>query len=427
MKRFTFFVAACAMIMLHHSAARAQAGAGLVSTVAGCYACIVTPVDAVTATLAEVNVSAGIGLDAARNVYIADKGFNKVRILYSATNLVYTAAGNGTAGFSGDGGAATLAKLNRPSGIFIDGSNNLYIADEGNSRVRKVTAGTGIITTIAGGGVSVADGVAATTASINPKCVYVDAAGNIYTGGGNKIRKINGTTGIITTIAGNGSAVDAGDGGAATSAGIAGPVRCITADGAGNIYFISNAGNSVRKINAVTGIVTSVVTGLCAAGGFYSCGIDIAGNVIIADRTNGIIRKVDPATNNVYTIAGGGFSAADWVPALTAYMNDYLLYMDNAGGNIYYTDSQDELQPEFLLQIGRIRQISSDSLNHPVTHVSHRRRVGPIAKIFEKSRHPLCAGSRIPRRQRRIPQFHGKADRVELNPIARFRPVGFRK
>lgn len=340
MKKYLFFIASITIALLSNQDVFAQTGT--VSTVAGCNMCILTPVDGVTATLAEFFESAGIALDTSRNVYIADRGVHKVRRILASSNLVYTVAGDGTAGFAGDGmvASATGVRLNKPNGIFIDGSNNLFIADEGNGRVRKVDAVTGIINTIAGGGASTTDGVPATTAILTPRSVYVDGTGNIYTSGGNKLKKIDGTTGVITSIAGNGSVTDAGDGGPATAAGIAGPIQHITMDAAGNIYFVSNARNSLRKIDAATGIITTVIgSGTCPAGSIYSCGIDVAGNIITIDRTNKFIRRWELSKNIMHTIGGGGSAVAEYAPALTAYVNGYRMWMDNSGGNIYFTDS----------------------------------------------------------------------------------------
>ena len=334
------FILSCCLSLFAGSGAFAQTGT--VTTVAGCNMCILTPADGAVATMAEFYESAGIALDASRNVYIVDRGVHKLRRILSSTNLVYTVAGDGVAGFAGDGmtASATGVRLNNPNGLCIDAGNNIYIADEGNGRVRKIDATTGIINTIAGGGASIADGVPATSASLTPRCVYVDAAGNIYTSGNNQLRKINGTTGIITTVAGNGTVADAGDGGPATAAGIQGPVEHITMDAVGNIYFVSAARNSVRKINVSTGIITTVIGGsTCPAGSVFSCGVDVAGNVIVMDRANYVIRQWDAATNVTYTIAGGGSSVAEYTPALSAYVHGYRMYMDYAAGNIYFTDS----------------------------------------------------------------------------------------
>ncbi len=348
MKKYTFRVILAACALLNSSLSYAQGG--IITTGAGCAVCIATPVDGVSAYIAELMNTTGVALDTSRNLYFADSGYSKVRMVVSSSNLVYTITGNGTAGFAGDGGPATAGMLNNPQGICFDAHNNLYIADAGNYRVRKINAATGIISTIAGGGVSTADGVAATTASLTPQCVYVDAAGNIYTGGSNKLRKVNAATGIITTIAGNGSATNSGDGGPATAAGIAGPIRSITQDIAGNIYIVPGSGDIVRKIDALTGTINTVAGGgPCTLDGapatlallmdMHSCVVDAAGDIIVADKGHALMRQVDAATGIIHTIAGGGSSLLDGIPALTALVDNYMLYMDATGGNIYYTDN----------------------------------------------------------------------------------------
>ena len=348
MKKIAFCVVAIAAFVLNSYKCSAQ---DIIYTVAGCTSCTTTSVDGTPATAALFGSTAGVAMDAAGNIYIADKSTNKIRRIFATTDLVYTYAGTGSSGFSGDGGPASTASLNSPQGIFIDGSNNLYIADAGNNRIRKVDAATGMISTVAGGGSSTSDGVAATTASITPICVYIDATGNIYTGGSDKLRKIN-TAGIISTIAGNGTTTNTGDGGPALSAGIAGPITSITMDATGNIYIVPGSGDRVRKIDATTGNISTIAGGgTCAADGVlgtdaalnsvYSCIVDGVGNLIIgAVSSDTVIRQIDVASGIIHTIAGGGSSLADDIPALSASVSYYMLYMDIAGGNIYYSDSQ---------------------------------------------------------------------------------------
>ena len=345
MRKIAFCVAAIATIVLNSYKSSAQ---DIIYTVAGCTSCTTTSVDGTPATAALFGSTAGVAMDAAGNIYIADKSTNKIRRIFATTDLVYTYAGTGSSGFSGDGGPASTASLNSPQGVFIDGSNNLYIADAGNNRIRKVDAATGMISTVAGGGSSTSDGVAATTASITPICVYVDATGNIYTGGSDKLRKIN-TAGIISTIAGNGTTANTGDGGPALSAGIAGPISSITMDATGNIYIVPGSGDRVRKIDATTGKISTVAGGgTCRATGIlginatlnnvYSCIVDGEGNLIIgAVSSDSIIIEVDAASGMIHNIAGGGYSYADGIPAISAIIRDYMLYMDIAHGNIYYS------------------------------------------------------------------------------------------
>jgi len=159
------------------------------------------------ATSAQLNFPADIAVDAAGNLYIADT--NNYRVRKVTTNgVISTVAGNGTIGFSGDGRLATVAQLNRPSGVAMDAVGNLYIVDSGNSRVRKVTA-NGVISTVAGDGTFgfSGDGGLATSAQLNRLAgVTVDTAGNLYIvdSGNSRVRKVT-ADGVISTVAGNGT------------------------------------------------------------------------------------------------------------------------------------------------------------------------------------------------------------------------------
>jgi len=162
-----------------------------------------------------------VAVDGVGNLYIADPGNNRVRKVAAGTSTITTVAGTGVAGFGGDGGPATQAQLNSPAGVTTDAAGNLYIADNGNNRVRKVTISTGIITTVAGTGVGGygGDGGPATQASLyNPSGVAVDGSGTLYItdATNNRVRKVTTSTGIITTVAGTGAAGAGGDSGPAT-------------------------------------------------------------------------------------------------------------------------------------------------------------------------------------------------------------------
>lgn len=179
------------------------------------------------ATSAGLNYPRGVAVDPAGNVYIAEFSGNRVRKVDTAGNIT-TIAGNGSQGFGGDTGAATDAQLSNPSDVAIDAAGNVYIADYGNSRIRKVNAVTGIITTVAGGtlGCSGAgDGGPAIAAELcDPWGIDLDSAGNLYIADtdSNRVRKVDAVTGIITTVAG-GSGGYGGDGGLATAASLASP------------------------------------------------------------------------------------------------------------------------------------------------------------------------------------------------------------
>src|SRR5665213_1728858 len=215
---------------------------------------------------------AGIVTDANGNAYFTTASNTVMRL--DSNGVLTLVAGNGTPGFSGDGGLATNAQLNGPWGIALDGEGNLYIADNGNARIRKVQ--NGVISTFAGGGTETADNVPAVDALlITPQYVAADAAGNVYVEDPGpdfdglptlccRVRKI--ANGMISTIAGNGTFGYSGDGGPATSAQLAGP-GAMAVDAAGTVYFTDSGGiegsypptiyANLRKIQ--NGVITTVV------------------------------------------------------------------------------------------------------------------------------------------------------------------------
>src|SRR5256885_9787118 len=155
------------------------------------------------------------------NLYIADYGNQRIRKVDAASGIISTAVGNGSPAFAGDGGAATSATLNGPVAVALDASGNLYVADQGNHRIRKVDAASGIITTVAGNGTNTfaGDGGAAANASLNyPASVALDASGNLYIADPNnhRIRKVAAATRGIAIVGGGGTALVVG--GAATGA-----------------------------------------------------------------------------------------------------------------------------------------------------------------------------------------------------------------
>jgi predicted phage tail protein/sugar lactone lactonase YvrE len=245
-----------------------------------------------------------VASDLAGNVYVADTQNDRVRRITPAGNIS-TVAGNGTPGFSGDGGAATAAQLDFPIGLDVDAAGNLFIADLGNNRVRRVTPG-GTISTVAGSATSgfCGDGGPATAACLDdPTDVEVDASGNLYISvySSHRVRKVS--AGIIRTVAGNGSVVNSGDGGPATSAGLAAPVG-VAVDGAGNIFIAASSGNRIRKVDLAGDISTvagSGTFGFSGDGGPAILGemsfparvaLDAEGNFYVADTFNNRIRMV---------------------------------------------------------------------------------------------------------------------------------------
>jgi len=266
--------------------------------------------------------------------------------------IITTVAGNGQMGFSGDGGPATAASLIYPTGVALDAAGNLYIADYGDSRIRKVSAG-GIITTVAGGGTSFpGDGGPATAAALfYPTGVALDAAGNLYIAdyGDSRIRKVS-PSGIITTVAGNGTSAFSGDGGPATSASLNSPVA-VAVDAAGNLYIPDYENSRVRKVNPSGTISTVAGNGVKAFGGDggpasaaslvwpFGVAVDAAGSLYIADNGASVIRKVSPS-GIITTVAGNGTSAfsGDGGPASAASLVRPCGVAVDAAGSLYIAD-----------------------------------------------------------------------------------------
>jgi len=289
----------------------------------------------VSALTVPLILPSAIVFDAAGNLYFAETGNHVIRKVDTAGSIT-TIAGTSTQGFSGDTGRATAATLDSPQGLALDTANNLYVADTHNHRIRKLNLTTGIITTIAGTtpGFS-GDNALATAAQLDlPTALALDTAGNLYLAdtGNHRIRKIAATTGIITTIAGTDTQGFSGDTGLATSATIDSPTG-LTLDSANNLYLADTHNHRIRKITATSGIITTIAgTGAPGFAGDTAAAttaivalphgltIDTKGNLYLADTANHRIRRIDAATGIITTVAGDGIQAfaGDGGPAITA-------------------------------------------------------------------------------------------------------------
>ena len=305
------------------------------------------------ATSAQLSAPDGVAVDNAGNVYISDFLNNRVRMVTPA-GVISTYAGNGLSGFSGDGGPAASAQLSQPAGLAVDAAGNLYIADSNNSAVRKVTP-SGIISTVAGTGGSQgysADGGAATAAKMMaPMGVAVDSSGNLYIADFyGWIRKVTSSTGVISTLAGNGSVGYSGDGGPATAAQFYYPVS-VALDLSGNVYVADSNNGAVRMIS--NGTISTVagrgVLSYAGDGGLAtfaqfsqisSIAVDAQSNVYVADTGNEVIRLF-PLGGFVTTIAGNGTQGytGDGGPAAQAQMNNPNAVAVTPSGNVYVADS----------------------------------------------------------------------------------------
>ncbi|WP_400190935.1 IPT/TIG domain-containing protein [Hymenobacter sp. B81] len=337
---------------------KVNAATGVVTTVAGTGS-VGFSGDGGPATSAQLNFPTGVAVDGSGNLFIVDRINNRIRRVSAATGVVTTVAGTGSVGFSGDGGPATSAQLNFPTGVAVDGSGNLFIVDRINNRIRRVSAATGVITTVAGNGTSgfSGDGGPATSAQFNaPFGMAVDGSGNLFITDAinHRIRKVSGATGIITTVAGNGSAGFSGDGMAATSARLNLP-QGVAVDGSGNLFIADGGNRCIRKVSAATGVITTVA-GTGGTGGFsgdggpatsarlgssYGVAVDGSGNLFIADRNNNRIRRVSAATGIITTVAGTGTAGfgGDGGPATSAQFNDPRGVAVHSSGNLFITDT----------------------------------------------------------------------------------------
>ena len=219
--------------------------------------------DGGAATAARLRLPAAIVVAANGDMYIADTGNDAVRKVTAATGIATTYAGTGTTGYTGDGGAATSARLSGPQGLVLAANGDLYIADTGNNVIRRVTAATGVITTFAGTGTAgfLGDGGVATSARLNaPESVSISASGELYIAdaGNNRIRRVS-TGGTITTVAGTGTAGSAGDGGLPTAAQLNSP-HGIAVSTSGTYYISDRVNNEIRRVTGVFAVVAWVET-----------------------------------------------------------------------------------------------------------------------------------------------------------------------
>ncbi len=306
----------------------------------------------------------GIAVDANGRVYVADVGNHEIWQISNGTMTV--AAGNGTLGYSGDNGPATLAELNWAEWVAVDAADNLYIADSMNNRIRKVTLG--VITTIAGNGTTglVRNGEPATSAQLNlPQAIATDVAGNVYIAdtGSNRVFEVS--HGAIAIVAGNGTAGFSGDGAAATSAQLNKP-QGVAVDGFGSVYITDSENSRIRKVTK--GVITTVAgngtSGFSGDGGPATAAqfdasqgglaSDANGNLYIADTFNGRIREVSNGV--ITTVAGNGRFGflGDGGPAIDASLNNPVGVAVDSQGSLYIADAGYSVGG-----VSRIRKVSN--------------------------------------------------------------------
>lgn len=376
-RRGRVWATAAALLLLCASAAQAQTQR--FETVAGGFLG-----DGLQADSAALVSPRGIAFDAAGNTYIAQEDENRIRKV-SPSGVITTLAGNGTYGFSGDGGPASAAVLAGPRGVAVDAAGNVYFSDSMNNRVRKI-ATNGIITTVVGNGQdgSAGDGGPALSASLRqPYGLAFDASGNLYVGEvrGHRIRKIT-PSGIILTLTGTGVAGYSGDGGPAIAASVNQPTS-IAVDSTGDVYFSDTWNNRIRRVTT-SGTITTVAgggNGFPPAGGIpalsallflpYGIAVDANDNFYIADNYC-YIYKLTPA-GTLHKFAGGEgwcVTNGDGGPAVDANIFGPEGVGVDANGDVYFTDNG-----SFV-----VRKISGGIINTVVGVGSFRGDGGPATE-----------------------------------------------
>ncbi|MCK4587443.1 MAG: hypothetical protein KAU29_08875, partial [Gammaproteobacteria bacterium] len=293
-----------------------------------------------------------IDIDGFGNIFVTDRDHSRVRKI-DTSGIITTIAGNGAVGFSGDGGLAINASLSSPESVVVDTAGNVYIADRNNARVRKVDP-SGIITTVAGNGTVsfTAENILATNEGLTVNKIVLDSIGNIYIADyfNRRVRKVD-TSGIITTVAGNGTATYAGDGTLAINTGLT--VSHIALDSTGNLYIADDTNKQIRMVD-LGGVITTIAGdgttddtgdgGLATAASFKNLSdisTDITNNIYITDGVSQRVRVIDNSTGIITTIAGNGlpgYSGDGGMATSASILLPRRSKVDSLG-NLYITDN----------------------------------------------------------------------------------------
>ena len=362
------------------------AATGIISTVAGTGQAGFSG-DGGPAVDALMNQPIDLALDAQGRLLVAESVNNVIRRIDLSTGTISTVAGTGERGFEGDGGLATEAHLGRPRGIVLDASGNLFVTDSSNHRIRRVDAGTGVITTVAGtaeAGYS-GDGGPAMSAVLNdPGGIAADASGNLFFADRSnyRIRRIDAETGFISTIAGSGEVGFAGDNGPAGDAFLNRPAGVTVTRSGGFLVIADTLNNRIRRWRPRDDLIRTFVgngeariigdDGPATAAGLYvpaDLAFDSAGNLVIADTSNHRVRRIDAGSRTITTVAGGGNEglrfgrgsggyAGDDGPAIDASLDQPFGISIRAAGNIVIADSRNNRIRVVGRATGNIRTIA---------------------------------------------------------------------
>ena len=334
--------------------------------------------DGGAAAQARLNFPQGVAVDAQGNIYIADTFNHRIRRVDGRSGVITTFAGTGTMGFSGDGGPAGSAQLATPTALGLDAAGNLNVLDRGNRRIRRIEAGAGTIRTVAGNGdfgFSGDGGPAVAATFNNPRGLAVSPDGTLYIAdtGNHRVRRVDGVTGVITTVAGSGVPGFAGDGGPATQAQVNAP-QALALDRTGGLYLIDGGNHRIRRVDLATGFIRTV--GGSGQPGFSGDGgpatqaqvanpqalaVDAQGNLLVADTFNDRARRIEVGSGTVTTIGGKGTSGlvGDGGPAIQVELVSPTDIDMDAGGNLFIADPS-----------GRVHWVDAD--NRLITTIAGR-------------------------------------------------------
>ncbi len=348
--------------------------------------------DSGPATTAQLYEPRAVAVDPIGNLFVADSRNHRIRRVDNLSGIITTVAGTGDSGYAGDNGLAVNAALDFPTGVAVDVMGNVLIADRANHCVRRIDKDSGVITTVAGTGVSGYsgdDGLATQAQLALPSGVAVDSARNVFIADlwDHRVRRVDGTTGIISTIAGIGTSGTLGDGGLATEAQLGGPIAVVL-DSMGNLFIADSLNDRIRRVDMATGIITTVAgngtSGFSGDGGLAvaarlnspaGVAVDGLGHLYIADRYNNRIRRVDAVTGIITTAAGGysmGFSGDGGLA-----VNSRLAFPEgvtlNSTGHLYFADSGND----------RIREIAEPNVA-PAVNVGTNGNI-PAGSVFTQA------------------------------------------
>jgi trimeric autotransporter adhesin len=372
------------------------------------------------ATSASLRSVMDIARDSAGNIYLADSGNRRLRRI-SPSGIITSVAGNGTYNLCGDGGPAAEACFNGATSLAFDGDGNLVVGDLYNARIRKITAGTAQISTVAGTDQDTpyaGDGGLAVNTSLGGQLwsIGVDPAGNMYgvvNWSPRRIYRVDAQTGVISVFAGTGAFGFSGDGGLATAAQFRVPSH-IVFDAAGNAYVSDQDTNRVRKIAAGTGIITTIAGSGLTSGPLGDGGpatsaslwvpssmtFDQAGNLLISDELHCRIRKVDMTTGIISTIAGNGGCnyTGNNIPAVNSAIGRALALDYSPSGELYFATYT---QIRKIDAAGIVRTVVGDGL--PLNNLTHWPVRSPYGMVFDSAGRLYITGSNVIRRISGLP------------------------